>query len=439
MESILFKVTNDEFHVLDPYYGGIWNFDRKEIETYLTIIDLIQEKGKKLSEIREAINSVEMEDMIDFMLEERMPVDTTFYPQALINKLDTCDKGIIVPPEVILEVNRMCNYNCPWCYIPSMEYEQAALSHEQITENIIKPFVTDGAKSWTITGGESSLTIDRTLKIIEEIRDLSMLMWNREPQISLLTNGYNFEQVAEQYWNAGVRAVQIQLSSPYEEEELKLRRPNSNINSYNHAISGIKKAKELGFFTAINMVVEPSNNINSIDEMVRLGEELQVNLLRITPVVNAGKAKQNNILLNIENYKRILELTKKGKAGMKKESKMKVYLPDMDLEDNRPMRCGLGYVDFYIDYRGTVYPCNNLIEDKLICDPGSIQEFPGPMIWYKSKVLNSFRNYNDNNIGEECGTCKERGICVGNCIARCYQMYGKFNLLSKPNKCFNTF
>ncbi|KOF57548.1 MULTISPECIES: radical SAM/SPASM domain-containing protein [Clostridium] len=432
MAAIIFKLKDNKYNIIDPYYGGIWEFEEKELEIYLELLKLLEEKN--VNEILKEINSDKLKEVINFIIKESIPVDTTFFPELILKKLHKYNIGIIVPPEIILEVSRMCNYNCPWCYIPSMKQEEKLLDVSEISKKIIEPFVLQGARCWTITGGEPSLTIDRTISIITKIKETTKDLLNRKPKISLLTNGFKFSEYANDYYNAGVNTVQIQLSSPKEKQELQLRNPNNKINSYKYAIDGIRSAKKLGMYTAINMVIEPKENINSICEMIELADKLDVDLLRITPVVTSGKAKQNSIDLNIKNYKKIKDMVDDGKKRLKKDSRVKLYLPDYDLENGRPMRCGLGFVDFYIDYSGKVYPCNNLIDESLVCSDGKNSDYVD--IWYNSSCFKMFRNYNETNIGEECGKCEYRGMCVGNCIARCWQRYGKFDLLKKPYKCF---
>ncbi|MCM1992772.1 radical SAM/SPASM domain-containing protein [Oceanirhabdus seepicola] len=437
MTAILLK-KDQVFHVMDPYYGGLWELDRVGIEQYLKFLEIYKNDEVSTEKIKKKYSKIISQEMIDFMIKEKMPIDTTYFPRVILENINEAEDGIIVPPEIILEVNRKCNYRCPWCYIPTMEEQDETLTLKEIEEQIIIPFVNKGAKCWTLTGGEPSVTFERTLSIVKMISKYTKEKHGEEADISILSNGYKFSEYAEKYFEAGVSKVQFQLSSPYEEEEIKLRNPKGGINSFEHVIEGVKKANELRYFTSINMVVSPDKNIKGIKDMILLADNLKLDMLRITPVVMAGMAKENGICLDIENYTKIKNNTKAGRELLKEDSTLEIYLPHFDLENDRPMRCGLGFIDFYIDYRGIVFPCNNLIDDELKCDPGTIKEFTGPEIWFGSKMLNRFRDYLNTNIGEECGACEYRGMCVGNCIARCWQRYGKFDLLEMPKECFRT-
>ena len=93
------------------------------------------------------------------------------------------------------------------------------------------------------------------------------------------------------------------------------------------------------------------------------------------------------------------------------------------------------FLDYYVGYNGIIYPCNNLIEENLVCNSESIIFESATKIWIDSPMLKNFRNYRINNVGAECGKCESRSFCVGNCIARCWQQYGQFTLTDKPKDC----
>lgn len=438
MPAVIFKESQTDFVILDPYYGGLWEFGRAEIEKFLRInhFMLSNDVNKNPNVLDNFLKSDDLAAQVyDFIISERIPKLPHYFPKAVLENLEVLDNGIITPPEIILEVSRKCNYSCPWCYISDMTNNEDELSVHDLTEHLIKPMIAIGARRWTLSGGEPSVTKDKTIRIAEIITRETELKWKLKPEIEILTNGYNFSKYADMYFKSNIKTVQFNLSSPYESEDNRLRRPKKGINSYTEVINGVKKAKEIGFQTSINMVVAPDNK-DSVSDIIKLAYDLDVNWLRMTPVVISGKAKENGIFLDFESYVQIADTIASLTQGELAAAKgVNVYFPSIELEKDRPMWCGLGFLDYYVGYNGLVYPCNNLIENELICDDESIRTTSATGIWFNSLRLKDFRNYRINNIGEECGSCKSRSYCVGNCIARCWQQYGQFNLLQKPVNC----
>lgn len=438
MPAVIFKESEVNFVILDPYYGGLWEFGKREIEKFLMINNIIVNNctNENMEELHNYLESDNLaSEVYEFLVSEEIPLTPHYFPKVILDNLYEYDTGIITPPEIVLEVSRKCNYACPWCYISDMTNNDDELSIDDLLERLIKPMISIGAKRWTLSGGEPSVTKEKTMKIAQMINEETVLRWGLQPEIELLTNGYNFSKDAEEYSRNNISAVQFHLSSPYESEEIALRKPGKNVNSYAEVINGIKSANEMGLKTSINMVVGPDNK-ESVADMIKLANDLKVNWLRVTPVVMSGKAKTNEIFLDFASYTQITNTIANLTQGESAIAKgLDVYFPSIELEDDRPMWCGLGFLDYYVGYNGLIYPCNNLIEDGLLCDKNSICSISATNVWFNSPALKQFRNFRINNVGSECGSCNSRSYCVGNCIARCWQQYGQFDLLKKPANC----
>lgn len=446
MALAIFKKSEDKYDILDPYFGGIWEASRYEIQCFLNIlrefqlqdigkidnlnVDRLIDKGYKLQTINE---------MIKFIKDEHIPTSTSFIAEAILNKLDQRELGIITAPLMIMEVNRTCNYNCPWCYLEHMkENKTSSLTLEEMENRIVDPMLKSGTKNWGITGGEPSLTLEKTLKLANLITSKTESQFKVKPEILLFTNGHQLVNNAMKYKEAGITDVQVSLSSPIPEQERKLRRAPANIDSYKEAVEGIKECKRIGLKVILNSVITCDvgygSNIENIPLIYKIATDLDVDDLDINLACPSGQAKKNKILFNHKDYEDINAFTKIAATQLKDD--LNFFPPVGDLEDNREMRCGAGMLEFYVDYEGYTFPCNNLIDDALKCSNTRVIDSEIDKIWDASNILENFRNYEVNNINSECGACTYKGFCVGSCFARIWHQYGKLDLKHKPNNCY---
>ncbi|KOF57549.1 hypothetical protein AGR56_14460 [Clostridium sp. DMHC 10] len=251
MALSIFKKNNNEFHIVDPYYGGIWKASRYEIELLLNIIKVLQTKNInnidnfQNRDLYFKYNDEEIKNMIDFIRNENISMTSTFIAESILKNIDTYHEGIITTPTIIMEVNRICNYRCPWCYLEYMgENRGKSLNIEEYEKKIIDPMLQSGTKNWGLTGGEPSLTLDKTTELAKIINDKTISMYGVHPYILLFTNGHMLSKYAEYYKKSGITAVQVSLSSADPEQEKILRRAPLEINSYNEVVNGIKECKK---------------------------------------------------------------------------------------------------------------------------------------------------------------------------------------------------
>ena len=444
MALSIFKKNNNEFHIVDPYYGGIWKASRYEIELLLNIIKVLQTKNInnidnfQNRDLYFKYNDEEIKNMIDFIRNENISMTSTFIAESILKNIDTYHEGIITTPTIIMEVNRICNYRCPWCYLEYMgENRGKSLNIEEYEKKIIDPMLQSGTKNWGLTGGEPSLTLDKTTELAKIINDKTISMYGVHPYILLFTNGHMLSKYAEYYKKSGITAVQVSLSSADPEQEKILRRAPLEINSYNEVVNGIKECKKIGLKVILNSVITSDigygSNIENIPLLYELVNDLNIDELDINLACPSGQAKNNKIIFSKQDYSRITTLISEYSKKIKIDKKY--YPPADELENNRDIRCGAGLLEFYVDYRGYTYPCNNLIDERLRCSNNPVTKDNISNIWFESSVLSNFRDYECNNINSECANCHYRGFCIGSCFARIWHQYGKLKMDKKPTSC----
>ena len=444
MSISIFKLNNNCYHIYDSYGGGLWEFNLSEIKLFLTILDINQKK-KILNHMN--INAcydnkyklAEINDMISFIENEEITQNTTFAAKAVIDRLNYYDNGIITAPFTIIEVSRLCNYNCYWCFLDYKDPKvDVALSLNDLIKFVVDPMIDIGSIHWGITGGEPSLTLEKTLKLSKYIKEVTIRKFNLEPNIMLFTNGHYLSKNAILYKDAGISTVHVSLSSANEEQELKLRRPPKNENSYLEVINGIKECKKIGLNVNLNSVIINDigygSNINTMPLMYELANTLDVDLFDLNLACPSGEAKRNCITFSKKDYKKIT--LNEQRCSKRLKPFIKYCCATGNLEENRDISCGSGIIEFYVDYIGNTFPCNNLTDDSLKCDQQTVKEKSIESIWFNSEILRQLRQYDKFFVNDECGKCIYRGFCVGSCIARIWHQYGLLNLNKRPEYCY---
>ncbi len=354
MYAVIIKESQNKYIVMDVYFKGIWEFDEKYLIDYLS---LLNSRNLENHQFTTLVSSKDKKDVIEFVRRERMPVLCNFDADYIASQLSKFDEGIITPPTPIIEVTPFCNYNCSWCYVPTRDNRQSFITLEEFKDRIVKPMVSKfGLVEWCITGGEPSLDKNRTESFAKIINSVTKEILNKRPQrIYLLTNGYNLEKNAESFYLAGINCYQVALTSPFPYKEISLRHPPKNVNSFEHAVNGLRKLKSLGARTEINMIIQPRNskpcsNIDDIEKMFELAHDLHINMLRIIPAVPSGKAFENGILFTREEYNNIGETVQKMRAFV--EHDMIVDCPiDQPIESDRSVFCRAATLWLYVNYK----------------------------------------------------------------------------------------
>lgn len=450
MYAVIFKEGRDKYVVMDVYYKGIWEFETKYLKPYLAILNshqeaILEKKQLKFDEykdekIKAGDNPEVLSSLVDFIRSENMPLLCNFDPVHVSNRLEDSEYGIITPPTPIIEVTPLCNYRCPWCYIPSRNQAKQSFSLHELENKIVRPMISKyGLLEWCLTGGEPSLAAERTVKFAKSINRISKEILGRKPlRIYLLTNGYNLESNAEDFFNTGINCYQVSLTSPYPSKEAQLRKPPQGINSYEHVVNGIKTLKSMGARVEINMIIQPQNapygtNINDIEGMFNLAKELNVNMLRVIPAVPAGKAYSNRIFFTRDEYKHIGETVRRLRPLV--ESEMFVDCPiDQPIEPDRSVFCRAATLWFYVNFKGETFPCNNLQNRDAMVSSGFEKDLA--KVWKTSPLLKKLRDYKKKTLHNDCIGCSDRAYCAGECRAMCYARYKTFDLSEKPNTCF---
>lgn len=137
-----------------------------------------------------------------------------------------------------MSVTDVCNFKCTYClpdgYRPNGRSKFMALSE---IENLVAAFAEVGTQKIRITGGEPTLRKDFT-DIIRAVADNDKIK-----TIATTTNGYRLEKNAKEWYDAGLRRINVSVDSL----DPKMFHQITGENKFDEVMRGIDAALEAGF------------------------------------------------------------------------------------------------------------------------------------------------------------------------------------------------
>ncbi|MFT5234692.1 MAG: cyclic pyranopterin phosphate synthase [Shewanella sp.] len=137
-----------------------------------------------------------------------------------------------------MSVTDVCNFKCTYClpdgYRPNGRSKFMALSE---IENLVAAFAEVGTQKIRITGGEPTLRKDFT-DIIRAVADNDKIK-----TIATTTNGYRLEKNAKEWYDAGLRRINVSVDSL----DPKMFYQITGENKFDEVMRGIDAALEAGF------------------------------------------------------------------------------------------------------------------------------------------------------------------------------------------------
>lgn len=436
--TVILKEGKDNFRILDPFYTGEWEMDREATVSYLSFLEHLQALSFDDSvRFPNRIKATEMPEPFRTFVNNGLPLSCDFNPEKILSFIDRTDSGIITPPIPIFEVTPLCNYKCPWCYIP--RETRRRLSVDVIREKLVVPLFQRGTRLFVLTGGEPSLELPRLREICGLIGEEAEKTGTRAV-IALLTNGSGLASNAKIYKKLGISTVQVSVISTYPKRDRQLRHAPEHVNSVDEAFSGTRRAVEEGIAVSFNFVLLPAldgmpSNIHEIPEMVAYAKQLGVYMIRIVPVVPSGEACVHGISLSLDEMRLARELICQEIERSGKD--LIVYSPiGYDVPAEKPVYCRAGNDVLYINSEGWVYPCNNLICPEFRCNDVPIGEEDIMHLWDTSPLLKQFRS--PAEVCSTCAHCDFRTECGGQCRAQIFWRFRQIHLSRWPEKCYKS-
>lgn len=195
-----------------------------------------------------------------------------------------------------ISLTKNCNLKCIYCLPEKMEHiKEDELSLEDILK-IVKNAIKLGINKIRLTGGEPLLRKD-LIEIVKEIKLLGI------DEIYITTNGILLEEKLENLKKAGLKGINISLDTLEKELFKKITRGGS----LDKVISGLLKAKDMGFEIKINSVIMKGINENSIVDLGKITKKYNIDV-RFIELMPMGEGKKYIGINNKEIYKELEEI-----------------------------------------------------------------------------------------------------------------------------------
>ena len=433
---VIRKEGKNKFRILDPFYAGEWEMDREAMVSYLKLLEHLEILSFDDSvRLPKQVKAAEVPEPFRTFVIHGLPLTCDFSTKKVLFFADMAESGIITPPIPIFDVTPLCNYKCPWCFVPRKRRRRLAL--ETIQQKLVAPLLCRGTKIFVLTGGEPAVELSRLGEICRLIAKEGTEI-GTNVKIALLTNGYKLASNAKRYKELGISSIQVSVISTDPKLDHQLRHAPTGVNSAEEAFLGAQRAVEQGIDVSFNFVLLPAmkgtpSNIHEIHEMVACAKRLGVYMIRIVPVVPSGEASRNGIFLTLDELRQArrlidIEIKQCGKD-------LVVYSPiGYDVTPNKPVYCRAGNDVLYINAEGWVYPCNNLICPEFRCNDAPLGRRDILDIWDRSPLLRQFRS--PAKVCSICLDCDFRTECGGQCRAQIYWKYRQIDLSRWPMKCY---
>lgn len=330
-------------------------------------------------------------------------------------KYNSITEGIIKPDKITLLQTMRCNLRCKHCCVPmeSLNTTVKELDLEETKKALINiSKIMTNNKRLAFLGGEPLMRSD-FLDVAEFAHEIGFT------DLGISTNAILIDEKFAQKAKDLNISVQISVDGPTKESHEFIR----GVGTWDKVMKAIGILKKYDVKMKLNMVFY-KGNINLIPDYISLGRHLQIKDLRLIPLINMGRAKENLESSSVdEMVDAIIEM-------IKKEPEVIHYLYDTNFIglvmnariSNRLVSCGSGVITLILDPHGDVYPCLNTYGDNFkICNVFD-ENFENN--FWESPIHKVFSSRRIDKMNKICALCDFRYMCGGLCRGETFSVTG---------------
>lgn len=338
-------------------------------------------------------------------------------------------KTLKSPVTVCWDVTAKCNLSCVHCFGGERSNKVGKLQlNPEACEEIIHQLSEANVLNIIIGGGEPFARKD-LLYLIERIK-------NHDIGVEILTNGtlLNKDDIIklEDILRLDHDRVQVSLDGP----SSKIHNEQRGTMCFDKALRGIKLLSESDITTMLKMTVTDVN-YKHIIETYELAQDLGVDVFATAEVCNVGKAEDLPEIPEVRKLlKSSLELVERTLQGespiymdglssfMANYPELRQYLPRKTPPQKPLVKCPAGTAECTIDYKGDVYPCAFLQDDRF--KSGNVLDRDIREIWKTAEAFKLLREGRDFSE-VKCSECDFLHFCRGGCPGSAYAEFGTIN------------
>ena len=176
-------------------------------------------------------------------------------------------------PYLRLSVTDVCNFKCSYCLPDGYEGDPDGFLAVDEIRRLVAGFAELGTRKIRLTGGEPTLRKD----FIDIARVVSSTPGIET--VAMTTNGYKLPQRAQQFFDAGVSAINVSIDglTPQKFELI------TGKNRFEEVMEGLALCHEIGFSPVkVNAVLLKDLNHNELDDFIRwAGEGINLRFIEL--------------------------------------------------------------------------------------------------------------------------------------------------------------
>jgi radical SAM protein with 4Fe4S-binding SPASM domain len=321
------------------------------------------------------------------------------------------------PESAAINVTNRCNLKCKYCFQNINTKRSQEATFEEII-SILNQLDSLEVQDILLEGGEI-FAAPFIEKLLRKLNDYKM-------KFHMITNGTLLtpklvDMIAQTNLSVG---VSLDGSTP----ELNSQRGGEEI--YSKVLSAIEMLVSRGINTAINCTVT-KNNVDSIEQLIELGNKLNVYGIVFQELHCSGKADKNYFKSNFVSCSQLTRFKEVYERATSKyphidfvnsenfclleapERYLKICNPDSEYKPKKIFRCAAGRKFCVITPSLDVIPCG-ILED-YSC--GNLREKSFKEIWQNSERLNFIRHISELRVDKIsiCKNCIYNPVCDGGC------------------------
>ncbi len=173
-------------------------------------------------------------------------------------------------PYLRLSLTDVCNFSCSYCLPDGYKKNgcEAFMNHDEVVR-LVRGFAGLGTWKVRLTGGEPTVRKDFT-KIVTSINEITGIR-----KLAFTTNGYKLPERAQEYYDAGLRSINISLDSLRPDQFKEI----TGHNRLGEVLDGMETALDVGFENVkLNTVLLKGINDTELDNFIDFVENRPVSM-----------------------------------------------------------------------------------------------------------------------------------------------------------------
>lgn len=316
--------------------------------------------------------------------------------------------GLSAPLKISLNFTKKCNLRCKHCLTSADERDKNELTTEDFFR-LIDEMKKVGTFFITFGGGEPLLR-DDLFEVMEHGRKNFIA-------VSLVTNGTLItKEIAQRLNKLDLDTITISVDGLEKNHEFIRGK-----GTFWKTVKGLKILREYCKTAKLAIRFTVNNkNVGECQDVIKLAEDLSLDMIRLTPMLLLGRAKENSdLLLNQKEYAKFIQDTQVIKSKIRvifphQEDKKRFFITPTDFG------CHCGKEACWITQTGDFYPCIFFGDD---FKAGNVKTDKYLDLWEKSKAMTKLCG------NPTCINCVDYGRCRGGCRARALWEYGDINAI----------